>query len=235
MKKLLFAVACAACAVCAAETRDDASPAKVSAFAVPVSVGNPGFPYSVPGSFLTVSRQEKGKYHFGSASGLWIRNVSTAWREDVCRLVPSVGGTDVEVTECVMREGWLEARTAKGAIEFAYLRPDVVLVRSKSPDMDVRFEFQHPRQKYDFPSARHRPTIRCLRQSLWLKPALPANPLTTNYQFCRIPSLTTRGTLSVSHFRGRVHPDFCPPPDDNSRSVNSPYGHIQTIAKYPLR
>jgi len=55
------------------------------------------------------------------------------------------------------------------------------------------------------PSARHRPTIRCLRQSLWLKPALPANPLTTNYQFCRIPSLTTRGTLSVSHFRGRVH------------------------------
>ena len=124
----------------------------VSAFAVPVSVGNPGFPYSVPGSFLTVSRQEKGKYHFGSASGLWIRNVSTAWREDVCRLVPSVGGTDVEVTECVMREGWLEARTAKGAIEFAYLRPDVVLVRSKSPDMDVRFEFQHPRQKYDFPS-----------------------------------------------------------------------------------
>ena len=55
------------------------------------------------------------------------------------------------------------------------------------------------------PSARHRPTIRCLRQSLWLKPALPANPLTTNYHFCRIPSLTTRGTLSVSHFRGRVH------------------------------
>ena len=55
------------------------------------------------------------------------------------------------------------------------------------------------------PSARHRPTIRCLRQSLWLMPALPANPLTTNYQFCRIPSLTTRGTLSVSHFRGRVH------------------------------
>lgn len=29
-------------------------------------------------------------------------------------------------------------------------------------------------------------------------------------------------------------PDFCPP-DDNSRSVNSPYGHIQTIAKYPYR
>jgi len=57
------------------------------------------------------------------------------------------------------------------------------------------------------PSARHRPTIRCLRQSLWLKPALPANPLTTNYQFCRIPSLTTRGTLTVSHFRGRVQ--FC--------------------------
>ena len=109
-KRLLFVAIAAAIAV--------------SAFAVPVSVGNPGFPYSVPGSFLTVSRQEKGKYHFGSVSGLWIRNVSTAWREDVCRLVPSVGGTDVEVTECVMREGWLEARTAKGAIEFAYLRPD---------------------------------------------------------------------------------------------------------------
>jgi hypothetical protein len=62
------------------------------------------------------------------------------------------------------------------------------------------------------PSARHRPTIRCLRQSLWLKPALPANPLTTNYQFCRIPSLTTRGTLSVSHFRGRVHLAISPPP-----------------------
>ena len=28
--------------------------------------------------------------------------------------------------------------------------------------------------------------------------------------------------------------DFCPP-DDNSRSVNSPYCHIQTIAKYPYR
>ena len=33
---------------------------------------------------------------------------------------------------------------------------------------------------------------------------------------------------------GSSIPDFCPP-DDNSRSVNSPYGHIQTIAKYPLR
>ena len=48
-KRLLFVAACAACAVCAAETRDDASPAKVSAFAVPVSVGNPGFPYSAGG------------------------------------------------------------------------------------------------------------------------------------------------------------------------------------------
>ena len=25
------------------------------------------------------------------------------------------------------------------------------------------------------------------------------------------------------------------PPDDNSLSVNSPYGHIQTITKYPYR
>ena len=124
----------------------------VSADAEPVKVGNPGFPYSVPGSFLTVGRHEKGKYWFNTHSGLWIRNVSTAWREDVCRLVPSVGGKDVEVADCVMREGWLEARTEKGAIEFAYARPDVILVRSKSPDMDVRFEFQRPRQKYDFPS-----------------------------------------------------------------------------------
>ena len=66
--------------------------------------------------------------------------------------MPSVGGKDVAVTECVMREGWLEAKTAKGSIEFAYPRPDVVLVRSKSPEMHIRFEFQHPRQKYDFPS-----------------------------------------------------------------------------------
>ena len=100
-------------------------------FAEPVKVGNPGFPYSVPGSFLTVCRCEKGKYMFNTYPGLWIRNVSTCWRENFCRLVPSVGGTDVEVTECVMREGWLEAKTEKGAIEFAYLRPDVVLVRAK--------------------------------------------------------------------------------------------------------
>ena len=58
-----------------------------------VEVGNPGFPYSAPGSFLTVGRHENGKYMFRSASGLWIRNVSTAWREDVCRLVPSDGVT----------------------------------------------------------------------------------------------------------------------------------------------
>ena len=129
-----------------------AAVATCAAFAKPVKVGNPGFPYSVPGSFLTVSVQEKGKYHFNAHSGLWIRNVSTCWRENFCRLVPSVGGKDVAVTECVMREGWLEAKTAKGSIEFAYPRPDVVLVRSKSPEMHIRFEFQHPRQKYDFPS-----------------------------------------------------------------------------------
>ncbi len=121
-------------------------------FAEPVKVGNPGFPYSVPGSFLTVCRCEKGKYMFNTYPGLWIRNVSTCWRENFCRLVPSVGGKDVEVTECVMREGWLEAKTEKGAIEFAFLRPDVVLVRSKLPEMHIRFEFQFPRQKYDFPS-----------------------------------------------------------------------------------
>ena len=120
--------------------------------AAPVKVGNPGFPYSVPGSFLTVCRCEKGKYMFNTYSGLWLRNVSTCWRENFCRLVPSVGGTDLEVSECVMREGWLEAKTEKGSIEFAYLRPDVVLVRSKSPEMHIRFEFQHPRQKYDFPA-----------------------------------------------------------------------------------
>lgn len=122
------------------------------ALAAPVKVGNPGFPYSVPGSFLTVCRCEKGKYMFNTYSGLWLRNVSTCWRENFCRLVPSVGGTDLEVSECVMREGWLEAKTKKGSIEFAYLRPDVVLVRSKSPEMHIRFEFQHPRQKYDFPA-----------------------------------------------------------------------------------
>ncbi len=126
--------------------------ATCATFAEPVKVGNPGFPYSVPGSFLTVCRCEKGKYMFNTYPGLWIRNVSTSWRENFCRLVASVGGKDVEVTECVMREGWLEAKTEKGAIEFAYLRPDVVLVRSKSPEMHIRFEFQHPRQKYDFPS-----------------------------------------------------------------------------------
>ena len=124
-----------------------------AASARPVKVGNPGFPYSVPGSFLTVSRQIKGRYSFNTFSGLWIRNVSTAWREDVCRLVPSVGGKDIEVTECVMRDGWLEAVTAKGPIAFAFARPDLLLVRSKSPEMHIRFEFQHPRQKYDFPSA----------------------------------------------------------------------------------
>jgi len=53
--------------------------------AAPVEVGNPGFPYSVPGSFLTVGRHEQGKYNFRANTGLWIRNVSTAWREDVCR------------------------------------------------------------------------------------------------------------------------------------------------------
>ena len=73
------------------------------ASAGPVKVGNPGFPYSVPGSFLTVCRCEKGKYMFNTYPGLWIRNVSTCWRENFCRLVPSVGGKDVEVTECVMR------------------------------------------------------------------------------------------------------------------------------------
>lgn len=117
-----------------------------------VEVGNPGFPYSVPGSFLTVGRHVHGKYMFRSATGLWIRNVSTAWREDVCRIVPSVGGKDLEVVECVMRDGWLEAKTEAGAIEFAYLRPDAILVRSLSPEMNVRFEFQRPRQKYDFPA-----------------------------------------------------------------------------------
>ena len=122
------------------------------AFAEPVKVGNPGFPYSVPGSFLTVCRCEKGRYMFNTYPGLWLRNVSTSWRENFCRLVPSVGGKDVEVTECVMRGGWLEAKTDKGAIEFAYLRPDVVLVRSKSPEMHIRFEYQFPRQKYDFPA-----------------------------------------------------------------------------------
>ena len=39
-----------------------AAVATCAAFAKPVKVGNPGFPYSVPGSFLTVSVQEKGKY-----------------------------------------------------------------------------------------------------------------------------------------------------------------------------
>ena len=89
-----------------------------SADAEPVKVGNPGFPYSVPGSFLTVCRCENGKYMFNTYPGLWIRNVSTCWRENFCRLVPSVGGKDVAVTECVMRDGWLEAKTEKGAIEF---------------------------------------------------------------------------------------------------------------------
>lgn len=117
-----------------------------------VSVGNPGFSYSVPGSFLTVGRHVHGKYMFRSATGLWIRNVSTCWREDVCRIVPSVGGRDLDVTVCTMRDGWLEAKTEAGAIEFAYLRPDAILVRSKSPAMNVRFEFQRPRQKYDFPA-----------------------------------------------------------------------------------
>ncbi len=126
--------------------------ATCATFAEPVKVGNPGFPYSVPGSFLTVCRCEKGKYMFNTYPGLWIRNVSTSWRENFCRLVASVGGTDVEVSECVMREGWLEAKTEKGSIEFAYLRPDVVLVRSKSPEMHIRFEYQFPRQKYDFPA-----------------------------------------------------------------------------------
>ena len=122
------------------------------AVAAPVQVGNPGFMYSVPGSFLTVGRCEKGKYMFNTYPGLWIRNVSTSWRENFCRLVPSVDGKDIEVTQCVMRDGWLEACTEKGPIEFAYLRPDVVLVRSKSPEMHIRFEYQFPRQKYDFPS-----------------------------------------------------------------------------------
>jgi len=123
-----------------------------AAVAAPVKVGNPGFPYSVPGSFLAVNKQLAGKYNFNSHPGLWIRNVSTCWRENFCRLVPSVDGKDIEVTECVMREGWLEARTAQGSIEFAFARPDVVLVRSKSPTMHIRFEYQHPRQKYHFPS-----------------------------------------------------------------------------------
>ena len=35
-------------------------------FAEPVKVGNPGFPYSVPGSFLTVCRCENGKYKFNT-------------------------------------------------------------------------------------------------------------------------------------------------------------------------
>ena len=117
-----------------------------------MKVGNPGFPYSVPGSFLTVNRCEKGKYKCNTYPGLWIRNVSTCWKDNFCRLVPSVGDKDVEVTECVMRDGWLEAKTDKGAIEFAYLRPDVMLVRSKSSEMHIRFEYQRPRQKYDFPS-----------------------------------------------------------------------------------
>lgn len=136
----VFAAAALLCAVC-------------SLSAAPIKVGNPGFPYSVPGSFLTVGVQKQGQYMFRSLSGLWIRNVSTVWREDVCRIVPSVGGKDLEVTDCVMREGWLEARTAEGSVEFAYLRPDVILVRSRSSEMSVRFEFQRPRQIYDFPSA----------------------------------------------------------------------------------
>lgn len=120
--------------------------------AAPVKVGNPGFMYSVPGSFLTVGKCEKGRFSFKNDSGLWLRNVSTCWRENFCRIVPSIGGEDVEVSECAMRDGWLEAKTGKGPIEFAWLRPDVVLVRSKSPEMDVRFEFQRPRQIYDFPA-----------------------------------------------------------------------------------
>ena len=40
----------------------------IAAGAVPVKVGNPGFPYSVPGSFLTVCRCEKGKYMFNFMS-----------------------------------------------------------------------------------------------------------------------------------------------------------------------
>ena len=66
--------------------------------------------------------------------------------------MPSAGGRDLEVSACTMRDGWLEAKTEAGAIEFAYLRPDVVLVRSKSPEIHIRFEFQRPRQKYDFPA-----------------------------------------------------------------------------------
>ena len=120
--------------------------------AAPASVGNPGFPYSVPGSFLTVSWQEKGKLWWESPTGLWMRNVSSVWRNDVCRIVPFVKGKNVNVTARVMRDGWLEVQTDKGSIDFAYLRPDVILVRSKSPKLHIRFEFQRPREKYDFPS-----------------------------------------------------------------------------------
>ncbi len=129
-----------------------AAVATCAAFAKPVKVGNPGFPYSVPGSFLTVSCLERGKYHFNTHPGLWIRNISTVWRENFCRLVPSVNGQDVKVSECVMRDGWLEAITEKGSIEFAYLNADTILVRTKSPELEVRFEYQFPRQKYDFPT-----------------------------------------------------------------------------------
>ena len=92
-------------------------------FAEPVKVGNPGFPYSVPGSFLTVCRCEKGKYMFNTYPGLWIRNVSTCWRENFCRLVPSVGGKDVEVTECVMHEGLPRSRLHLDRVRFSRAGP----------------------------------------------------------------------------------------------------------------
>ena len=41
-------------------------------------------------------------------------------------------------------------------------------------------------------------------------PSIPT-PCPTDNQFCRIPSLTTRGTLFVSHFWGRVHRADSPP------------------------
>ena len=107
-------------------------------FAEPVKVGNPGFPYSVPGAFLTVCRCEKGKYLFNTYPGLWIRNVSTSWRENFCRLVPSVDGKDVEVSACVMREGWLEARADKGSIEFTLKFCKLIMKSGFSENFDAK-------------------------------------------------------------------------------------------------
>ena len=41
----------------------------LAAEAFPVKPGNPGFPYSVPGSFLTVGKNVQGKYMFRAPAG----------------------------------------------------------------------------------------------------------------------------------------------------------------------